>query len=454
MPLFGTISVLSVTGTKDQILAASASVSLSSLSSLSLRTNQCELVPKDKGSRSASTSPVYDPKEDAKFVDDWNKKKLGLSGEVLKGKNARQYADAHAFYRANPALFNKQVNEKYSDDLNFVPGKKAVSGTILGDAHLGNFGSFRGRDGKAVFGANDYDQARKGRLNEDIARAAVSANEVCRQHGCSEDDRRKLVKDFTSSYLDEMKDIAKGKTKLTDGAFVRDDAKDVVKDLLKKSDSVKREDMLGEIATKGKNGYALKDDYAKELDAPHEKAVRATFDAYNKKHGGDMKLLDTGVKNNAGGSSYGLDRYTLLVQEGDKTPRLLEMKRAPSVDASSTWDASKASAAQKALGLRANDRDDVVNIGSDAYLVREREQEKGDIDLAKIKTKDLDDYAKMTARAMARAHASQGSDVAKEMVQYSDGNEDVLNNRVYDFSERYANQLEADYTASKAMAGL
>lgn len=117
--------MLSVTGTKDEILgaAAPATVSLSSLSSLMVRTNQCELVPAEKGSRSGSTSPVYDPKEDAKFVDEWNRKKLGLTGELLKGKNAKQYTDAHAFYRANPALFNKQVNEKFSDDLNFVPGK-------------------------------------------------------------------------------------------------------------------------------------------------------------------------------------------------------------------------------------------------------------------------------------------------------------------------------------------
>ncbi len=61
------------------------------------------------------------------------------------------------FFRSNPALFHWDFRDGAFRDSRLFPRPEPKILT-LGDPHFGNFGSFKGPDGKAVWGLNDYDQ--------------------------------------------------------------------------------------------------------------------------------------------------------------------------------------------------------------------------------------------------------------------------------------------------------
>ena len=83
---------------------------------------------------------------------------LGISNEMKAEKRALMAESSHTFFRASPALFYHDLKTTYSKASRLLD-TPAPNVPIVGDLHFGNSGTFRGPEGKAVWGFNDFDQA-------------------------------------------------------------------------------------------------------------------------------------------------------------------------------------------------------------------------------------------------------------------------------------------------------
>ncbi len=98
---------------------------------------------------------------------------LGTVTEVDKvGLTFRREAmtqSAFAFLRGNFFLWHEQFYALASKKL------RGPSQLVVGDLHVDNFGTWRDRDGRWIWGINDFDQVCDGWVGSDLARLAVSA---------------------------------------------------------------------------------------------------------------------------------------------------------------------------------------------------------------------------------------------------------------------------------------
>ena len=76
-------------------------------------------------------------------------------------------ANAFAFFRGSAPLFY----QVYGRDALL---RDSPTAWLCGDAHVENFGSYRGDNTLVYFDANDFDKAVRGPLLWDVARLAVS----------------------------------------------------------------------------------------------------------------------------------------------------------------------------------------------------------------------------------------------------------------------------------------
>lgn len=124
-------------------------------------------------------------------------------------------------------------------------------------------------------------------------------------------------------------------------------------------------------------------------------------------------MLDCAHKTDSGGSTYGLNRFFVLLQGSEGVPVILEIKQElPNGIETSSGDLSKADAqkifqSMQAIGGSSNPLLTVATLDGGAYLVREREREKGTIDLTSLDRDDWKDLAEQAGQAIARAHGHQ-----------------------------------------------
>ncbi|MGO8671433.1 MAG: DUF2252 family protein [Capsulimonadaceae bacterium] len=101
--------------------------------------------------------------------EDWLRGFIPLIDSDLKQKHAEMAADAFAFFRATVyrwvQLWDKHAGEEG------VPSVLAV-----GDLHLENFGTWRDREGRLVWGLNDFDEATVLPYTADLIRHATSVH--------------------------------------------------------------------------------------------------------------------------------------------------------------------------------------------------------------------------------------------------------------------------------------
>jgi len=83
-----------------------------------------------------------------------------------------------------------------------------------------------------------------------------------------------------------------------------------------------------------------------------------------------------------------------------------------------------------------------TSIGAHQYLVRQLNDHKGSIDLAKLRGGGLESLAQVAAELLARGHARSGD--ACEIGGYCGGGVKLIR-ALRDFASRYADQTEADY---------
>ena len=383
---------------------------------------------------------------------------LQLDPETLKKREQMTVSSPAKFFRVNPALFYEDVLGVYYNMSNLIPERKAPEIIVAGDCHLGNFGTLRARDGSTFWGINDFDMAGKGTPEDDLERMATS---LLLMSPLDDEQCAPLVERMALGYLAELSRLEDSKAPVHNGIF-RHEARGAVAALIDKKSGNTQAKLLQEFCHQGhlKRNHELKDISRREEQLirdflPHwESQVAETPELVR-----PLEVLDIARKTESGGSTFGLNRYFILVAGSDGQERILELKQElPTAPEQNTGNTEEANAdyiftCMKALGGNFEPTMAAGTIDKDAYYVRERQREKGSLPIDKFTTaeqwQELVDHA---AIALARAHAFQPGAAAK-ILQWVGNDQELLVERLQSYAETYARQTELDCAAYQASLG-
>lgn len=366
-----------------------------------------------------------------------------------------------AFFRMMPALFHEDLRGPYSATSQLLP-RPAPRILVAGDAHIQNFGTFRGPEGRAVWGLNDFDQAGRGSPEVDLTRLATSAMLTAREAGLSSREQAELVSALGKAYFGELERLARGGK--SPGAFLtKKEAKGEVDDLIGDAQDASPESLLEKhVRLDAKGGPRFREtDMLRPVPSSTRKALRAALDTYEAGLGKTeavarpLKVLDQAQRLDAGGSSYGLARYYVLAEAADPKdpPVLLELKEllAPSVEVPPLPADGKAAVdAQERLGGLSNPLTGATRLGGRAFLVRELEPEKAKLSAQALNgKKELASAFEQAARVLARAHGPTPEQAAL-LTDWVGADAKAATKRLAGFAQRYADQAQADWKAFRA----
>lgn len=374
-----------------------------------------------------------DPKSALVFLDRFDEQ-LGISPEMKAEKREGMRESAHAFFRATPALFYHDLHGSFSESSRLLPDP-APQVAIVGDAHVLNVGTFRGPDGYAVWGLNDFDQAALGSPEWDLERMGVSLYVAGRSGGLSAGDALGLVREMGESYLKHLDEDAPA-------YLTEHEASGRVGELIEKANSKHQGKFLkkwttddGQALHRGEDLVDVGPTRAKEFASVLEEKFPS------------LTLLDVASKPHSGGSTRGLERYYALVcEETRHHPFILEMKEVlPSPVKIQDGDLSRGDGQevldyQRQMGSPVDERHRAFKLDGKAFFTREREREKGSL---KDNPIDLKAASGFLGQVLARAHSRSGEDLQA----WVGGRDELFLARLEAFSQTYARQVESDYRA-------
>jgi uncharacterized protein (DUF2252 family) len=409
---------------------------------------------------STAAGPKRDPGQAVAFVNNFNSQ-LGLSDSVSQTRDKLIASSPAKFLRTNPGLFYQDLKGPYAAESKLLD-RKAPQITIDGDAHLGNFGTVRAADGSTMWGLNDYDMAAKGSPEADLERLATSFILMGKENGLSQADSVPLIKTMAKAYMDEVASFSDSKPPENAGLKV-DKTSGAVKDLIDADSSISQHHIIKKYAQEGADGYQLqRNDELKQTTPNEQKLLTGYLKKYDQTQGDTpgvqrpLKVLDMAQKVEAGGSTYGLHRYFVLVQGTSDLPVIMEIKQElPTAPDTPSGDLTKADAGHifsgmQAMGGTPDPMMSATTLDGGAYFVREREREKGTLDLSTLHGEsDWQSVAQQAGQALAKAHAHQPG-AAKAITAWIGNDQSKLADNLQTFAVDYASQTVADASAFSA----
>ncbi|MFE8596597.1 DUF2252 family protein [Archangium violaceum] len=406
--------------------------------------------------RGSTTEAARRPPEQAvAFIQAFHER-LSLPPERLEEKKVLMRESASSFFRTMPALFHEDLRGPWQDASRLLD-RPAPRMLVVGDMHIGNLGTVRGPEGKAVWGLNDFDQAAPGSPEVDLTRLAVSAALTAREAGLGAKAQAKAVEALAKAYFREVERLAGGGE--NPGAFVsKKEAKGKVDDLIAEAQHASPEELLKKyVRTDARGQFRFQSsDTLRPVPAETQKALRAALVPYEtglRGAGGiarPLEVLDWVQRLDAGGSSYGLDRYYALVRakEPGAPPVMLELKEllAPSLEQPPVpADGAHVVKNQAGFGSNFNPLTGATTVGGRAFLVRELEPEKAKLDEKALRgEKELLSAFTQAGVVLARAHGStQARAASLEKWVGEDAKE--ATRRLVSFASGYADQVRADW---------
>ncbi len=100
-----------------------------------------------------------------------------------------------AFYRATAAVMASDLSATPTTDLTLQ---------VCGDAHIMNFGVFRGPDRRLVFDLNDFDETLLGPFEWDVKRFATSVTLAAQNNGFKAKEIRRITVDAVAAYRNSI----------------------------------------------------------------------------------------------------------------------------------------------------------------------------------------------------------------------------------------------------------
>lgn len=374
---------------------------------------------------------------------------LGLEPSVLKARRSLLVEGGpEMLYRMYPHQFQEDLRGPYLEMAQLLPRAGPIL-TLAGDCHLGNFGAVLHQEqgkSKVLWGLNDFDQTGKGRVESDLCRTGASLALMAQERGWDEEDAQALVVAFARSYF---KGLSQEPVK-TQG-LSKEEVGQPLADLVYKASRRTQEELLSKWAEPTADGFAFRfGERLQPLDSSQETHLEGLLAGAKLPRG--TRILDRGIRNDGGGSSYGLPRYYLLAQsESSNLPVILEVKQVlPSALESSSPEPAGANAVTLEAGFRrlGAARDPWQRILKDdrgVYLMRERQRCKDAVNLDKLDLEEAREVAKSAGRVLAQAHAISGG--AQKISGWADGQEKELRRNLSRFSLTYAAQVAGDFAA-------
>ena len=388
---------------------------------------------------------------------------LGLSGKTLEARWKHMAADPKSFFQANPGRFRADVTSAFAPMLKLFP-RESPEMPVNNDAHLGNYAWFYdNKTSGLLWGLVDFDTAARGKPEWDVGRNAAHVAIIARQLGAPRSKQNALAGSFARSYFDEIRRLAQVEGPLPTG-LKQGEVRGAVRDALEKVIQPRRRELLAEWVDGPKSDTPRFKD-----NAETERVSKATRDAVLQALPGYADALPDGVavarplhvydvvrKVDSGGSTFGLNRYWVLVKGADgKSPRILEVKQElPDVGVGAKPDLRTVDAGSiVANGYRAlmgmpNPLTGHLSLPDGGYLVREVEPQKQRVDPTGLGSfSKLERLANQDAVALARAHAQEGRAAGLAQWIGPDTAEGV--ETMGTFAVRYADQNDAYASALK-----
>lgn len=243
------------------------------------------------------------------------------------GREPERLAMKYASLRTSPFVFLRGTCHLFYDRL---PGdalfSKAPAGWLCGDAHLENFGSYKGDNRLVYFDLNDFDEAALAPVTWELVRFLSSILVAGDGLRATADEAAALCQVFLDAYAAAL---VPGKARWLE----RDTAEGLVQELLDTLKARSRPAFLDHRTDRKGRGRVIRCDGKRALKADDDARARATklidtFAATQDKPG-FFKVLDV-ARRVAGTGSLGVARYIVLV-EGKGSPDgnyLLDLKQA------------------------------------------------------------------------------------------------------------------------------
>ena len=238
---------------------------------------------------------------------------------LLPVRYHRMQADALAFFRGSAPLYYARLHGKTAP----VGGPL---GWLCGDAHVENFGSYRGDNGLVYFDLNDFDESVLGPVRWDVGRLVVSVRLAAARFGQGAAGQQAQAEAVLAAYAAAL---ATGKPYQLERATARG----LVRRLLKTVAHRRQRALLAGRASR-RGGWHFRPAKApalRALPAPEHQAVLRAMEDWRtaQPHPPCGELLDVAGRI-AGIGSLGVPRYALLARSltPGKLPRLLDLKLA------------------------------------------------------------------------------------------------------------------------------
>ena len=429
---------------------------------------------------------------------------------LLEAQNTRREPDLvpvrHGRMMVSPFTFYRGAARIMAADLKDTP-RAGLNVQLCGDAHLSNFGAFASPERQLLFDLNDFDETLPGPFEYDVERLAASFTIAARNNGFSKADARAATLAVVRAYREAMAEFAQmgvmdiWYSHLTEEdilAAVRSAAPPAAKAKAGKKKAEKKAlaaDKKGEmqevkrveaVAAKARTRdslqalsklaelvdghyrivsqppvvvpsrelfamYGMSADDAQRALHQELRAYRSTLTADRRHLLEKFELVDMARKV-VGVGSVGTRAFIALLQGRDgQDPLFLQVKEATTSVLEDHLPKSRHQPGSRVVhGQR------MMQAASDIFLGwtkgvqegrflywRQLRDMKGSADVESLKPFGLSLYAKQCGWTLARAHARSGDPIA--MSAYL-GKSDKFDVAMTDFSERYADQNERDYT--------
>lgn len=242
----------------------------------------------------------------------------GRLPDLLLLRYQRMQANAFAFFRGSaPLYYHRSGMESRLRD--------SPTGWLSGDAHVENFGSFRGDNDLVYFDLNDFDESVRGPVLWDVGRLTVSVLLAAAEIGLAAAEQHLLACHVLATYAAAL---AAGKAYWLE----RTTATGVVAQLLRNVKDRGPRALLHTRASEEGGWHLLQTPALHPLHGPAQAKVRAAVEAWRRAQTVPPcgPVLDV-AQRVAGVGSLGVPRYALLVAHRNphKLPKLLDLKQAP-----------------------------------------------------------------------------------------------------------------------------
>ena len=418
---------------------------------------------------------------------------------LLEAQNATREPDLvpvrHGRMMVSPFTFYRGAAKIMAADLAGTP-TAGLDAQLCGDAHLSNFGVYASPERTLVFDLNDFDETLPGPFEYDVKRMAASFTIAGRNNGFAPSATRDATTASVTAYREAMAEFAEMST--LDIWYSRISEQDIqtairtvartVTNTTQKKEAKTAEKRARKIAEKAHTRDSLQalSKLAERVDGKYqivsqppivvtleeaaasvgipadeiERIIHEQFRDYRSTLQHDRRhLLERfevvdAARKVVGVGSVGTGAYIVLLQGRDEQdPLFLQVKEAT---ASVLEDHLPKSRFHQA-GERVVEGQRLMQASSDIFLGwtkgaranrylywRQLRDMKGSVVVETMTPEALAFYGRICGQTLARAHARSGDPIA--MAAYL-GKKDRFDRSITDFSERYADQNDRDYSA-------